>query len=237
MIQVNEIVKQAFAMLNVFGYQENPDFNSSTLALNQLKYMLDEWSIRYFTYKKFEALVTAKQGILLGTDTTNPLLPVSGDYAERPASINQITFESGGINYDLAVKTYEEYRQIQMQNVFGIPDSAYVLYDMPYVTIYFYPSFGVAGNIRIIGRDYMTDDDIQLSTYLDVPREFVTGIISNLALQIAPMFGVTPPQDLIIRASATIRHIKHSQLMKNVKRLKSDFNDTNSRGNWRTGYV
>lgn len=237
MIQVNEIVKQALATINVFGYQENPDINSVNLVINQLKYMMDEWSIRYFTYKKFEAVVSAANGITLGTDTTNPLLPISGTYAERPASISQITFESGGINYQLALKTYEEYRNVPMQNVNGIPDSAYILYDMPYVTIYFYPLFGVAGNIRIIGRDYMLDDDIVGSSWIDIPREFVSGIIANLALQIAPYFGVTPPQDLVIRSSTYVRHIKHSQLMKNVKRVQSDFNTTNSRGNWRTGYV
>lgn len=221
MIQIRNIVNSSMAAINVFGYGENADPNSSKICIDNLRYMLNELAIRYFSYKKFECELPAKQGITLGTDRTNPLLPVSGDYPERPADINKVFYTLNGHNYPLIIKTYDEFRENRYTNIYGIADVVYIDYRYPYTTLYFYP-IPQGGTIRVLGNSYIMTSDSNLNDYLPIPEEFEGAIVSNLTLRIAPYFGVTPQQDLIIRASADLKHIKEMYRMRNLERLEND---------------
>lgn len=221
MIQIRKILNSSLAAINVFGYGENPDPNSTQICLDNLRYLLDELAIRYINYKKFECVVPMKTSITLGTDASNPLLPISGDYDKRPADITKVIYSQGDIHYPLVLKTYDEYREQRVLNITGIPETAYIDYGIPYVTIYFYPGTPV-GSVRIIGNDYLITDSTTINDYLPIPDEFVGGIVSNLTLRIAPYFGVTPGQDLIIRASSDMKHIKQLYRMRRLERLEND---------------
>jgi hypothetical protein len=222
MIQIRKIVNSSLAAINVFGYGENPDPNSSQICLDNLRYLLDELAIRYVNYKKFECVVTAKNGITLGTDNSNILTPISGDFYQRPANITKIIHTIDGANYDLPLKTYEEYREIRITETTGHPYAAYIDYSVPYTSLYFYP-IPSGGTIRVIGNSYLIDDTTTLNDYLPIPEEFVGGIVSNLTLRIAPYFGVTPGQDLIIRASSDMKHIKQVYRLRRLERMENDY--------------
>lgn len=222
MIQIRNIVNSSLAAINVFGYGENADPNSAKIVLDNLKYLLDELAIRYINYKKYECVIPAKQAITLGIDKTNPLLPVSGDYPSRPANITKVIHTIDGANYDLPLKTYEEYRELRITDTTGYPYACYIDYSLPYTVLYFYPT-PTEGTIRVIGASYLIDDTSTLNDYLPIPEEFIGGIVSNLTLRIAPYFGVTPGQDLIIRASADMKHIKQVYRTRRLERMENDY--------------
>lgn len=235
MIQIITLVKGALATINAFNYSENPDAQSSDLVKDQLQYMLDEMSIQYLNYRKFDETVTAKNPIVLGTDLTDPLVPIVGDIATRPSEISDVVLTVGTIQYPMFLKTYDEYRKIPVTNVNAIPATCYLKYDPQYITAYFFPGFGVTGTLRFLGKPYLIDSGVSIYDYINLPREFVGGVISNLALRICPFFGIPVTQDLVIRAAKDIKHIKQKEIVNEMKRLKNDFAPTGQGFNFYSG--
>lgn len=222
MKQVREIINLALSKIGAINFGENPDTQTSNICLSNLQMLLDEFDIRYSNTKRYYEIVTAKNTITLGTDNSNILAPISGDIAERPATITDVVVQIGMINYPQVIKPFSEYNLIPIQNINAIPTTVYIDYGYPFMTMYFYPGFGMAANIKIVGKKYRTDEDLTLNDYLEYPREWNAALVSNLALRIAPSFGVAAGQDLIIQASSDLKHVKQLQLVRDLNILRND---------------
>lgn len=219
MYQVRKILTLAASRLGAINYGENLDQNSSQTLLDILQMMMDEFSIRTLNYKQYDQTVTAKNEILIGTDT---ITSTSGDILERPAEIKEVIVKIGQLNYPQVLKTYEEYRQIPMVNVNAIPNICYIRYDFPFITLNFFPGFGQSASVQVIGRSYITVSDLEVNDYMEVKREFIQGVVSNLALRSAGFFGIPVDQSLVIEASSALKHIKQRQLIESMSTLKND---------------
>lgn len=235
MIQIITLVKGALASINAFNYSENPDSQSSDLVRQQLQYMLDEMAIEFLNYRKYDETVTAKNPIILGTDLTDPFAPIVGDIATKPAELSDVVLTVGSIQYPMILKTYDEYRKIPVINVNAIPATCYLKYDPQYITAYFFPGFGVTGTLRFLGKPYLINDAVSIYDYVDLPREFVGGVISNLALRICPFFGISSTPDLVIRASKDLKHIKQMEIVREMKRIRNDLAPTGQGFNFYSG--
>lgn len=223
MLQCRKIINLALSKIGAINFGENPDTATSEVVLDNLKLMLDELSIRYSNYKVYAELETAKNVITLGTDFSNQLVPVFGDVSARPAQISDVIVKIGNINYPQIIKPYAEYNRLPVTNINAIPTTAYIEYGFPFVTISFFPGFGTQATIFVYGKSYLTDDDLALNDYIDIPRELNSAIVSNLALRIAPTFGIPTDQSLVIQASADLKHIKQRQLVEGMRTLDNDF--------------
>lgn len=231
MEQVRTIITDAMSKIGAINFGENPDSDSASLCLRQLKKILSEFSIRFRNYKQYDYSVSASSIITLGTDTSNILLPISGNIAERPATITNVNYITGNITYPLSVKTHEEYSQIALKQILGIPDTAYIEYGFPYVTLYVFPIPSMGGTVQIIGKSYMAPEDLQINSYLEIPREYDAMVESTLALRIAPYFGVTAGQDLIAQAASDQKHVAQMNFARSITTCKSDFTNNNGTGN------
>lgn len=224
MIQVRKIITLAASRLGVINYGENLDAKSSQTILDILQMLFDEMSIRTINYKHYEETFTGKTPLIIGIDRINS---VSGDILERPAMIESVIYSQGNINYPLTIHPYPEFRELSLNNISSIPNAAYIDYDEPFIRIFTFPN-AVAGTLRVIGRSYLTSYNLTVNDYIDLPREYHLGIMSNLALKIAGFFGTPIDQSLIIEASAGLKHIKQRQLMQNRKQLKNDLTHSQS---------
>lgn len=223
MIQVRKLCNLALAKIGAYQFGESPDTSTSEIVVDNLKLMLDEWDIRYANFKNYYATTSTKNIITLGTDTTDILNPIVGDISARPAQITDVVVQIGSINFPQSIKPFSEYNELRVQNVAAIPTTVYIDYNFPFVSLYFYPLFGSNGIIKIIGRSYTTSEDLYLNDYIQFPREWQSAIVSNLALRIAPSFGITADQGLIIQASSDLKHIKQRQIVEQMRTINSDF--------------
>lgn len=223
MIQARTIIYQALAKIGAINYSENPDTNTANVALQELRSIVDMWSIRAINYKDYNETTSAKNHITLGTDNSNILVPVPGDLPERPASISNIFITLNGIIYEMKIKTLAEWYENPIQNIAAIPTTVYVHEDFPYTVLDFYPQFSQTGTVRIMGQSYMLDEDIQLNTYCSWPREYNAALISNLALRLAPYFGILAGQDLVAQAASDYKHISQKIFGSSIPRAGSDF--------------
>jgi hypothetical protein len=224
MIQVRKIVSLAVAKIGAYQFGEQPDTATSEIVVDNLKLLLDEWDIRFANWKQYYETTTAKNYITLGTDNLDPLNPVVGDISARPAQITDVIAQIGSVNYPLNIKPFSEYNNIRIQNINAIPTEVYINYGSPFIKMYFYPGFGMSGIIKVIGKSYNTSEDLYLNDYIDFPREWQAAIVSNLALRIAPTFGIQAGTDLVVQASSDLKHIKQRQLIESMRTLNNDLN-------------
>jgi hypothetical protein len=220
MLQVRQIINLAAKRIGAINYGENLDSFSSQTILDIFRIMLDEFSIRTLNYKQYDYTITAKNPIIIGLDEQTS---TSGDILERPAKIDEVIVKIGLINYPQVIKNYEEYRKLPITNVNAIPTTCYIQSNFPFYYLYFFPGFGQSSQVQILGRSYLTDENIELNDYLELPREYSIGLMSNLALRIAPFFGVPSDQSLIIEGSSGLKHIKQLELVRSMKTLNNDF--------------
>lgn len=219
MVKISEIIDMAASRIGLINVGEALDAANSTRMLYLLKFTLDEMSIRFFGAKAYEKVIPGKQIITIGTDS----LGVSGDIAERPSSIDAVTVIVNNVKYPQNIKSYSDYLKIPYTNVNAIPNAVYLREDYPYIELYFYPGFGITGEVQILGKSYMTSEDLTFSDYLELPREYMMGVMSKLALKAAPHFSMTPDQSLVIEASSGEKHIKQKLLSEQMVSLDNDF--------------
>lgn len=233
MNKISEIIDLVAGRIGVIQTGEALNADDSSKILQVLKYTLDEMSVRWFGAKLYEKTLPGKSVITIGTDE----LGVPGDIAERPSKIDSVTVTFGNIDYPLFIKTYEDYLKIPAKNVKAIPNAVYMREDFPYISLYFFPDVGVESTVKITGKGYMTDEDLDYSDYLNVPREYIQGIVTKTALKSCPYFGFTPDQSLVIEASSGEKHIKAKLLVERMNSLQNDFQSIRGGFNPLTGRV
>lgn len=223
MLQCRKLIYLALSKIGAINFGENPDTATANIALDNLNLLLDEWSIRFNNYKLFAEIETAKSPITLGTDYSNPLAPIVGDISARPAQITDVIVKIGLINYPQSIKPFAEYNRLPITNINAIPTTVYIDYGFPFITMNFFPNFSTPAIVQVIGKSYHTNDELELNDYVDIPREWNSAIVSNLALRLAPTFGITAGQDLVVQASADLKHLKQRQLIESMRTIDNDF--------------
>jgi hypothetical protein len=219
MLQIYDIIHQAAARNGVVNLGQALDNESSTIMFNNYKMMLDEFSIRSVNYSPYDYIVSASNLITIGTDTTNN---ISGTIPTLPAEIKEVVAIINGINYKLAIKKYEDYRAIPITPLNAIPEAVYILYNFPFITLYFYPGFNQSAFVRVYGRSYLISENPTINDYTNLPREFNQFLVSQLALKSAPYFGVAPSPGLITEANDALKHLKERELMREMSTLRND---------------
>lgn len=222
MIQLRKIVNLALSRIGAINFSENPDTATSDVCVDTFRMMMDEFDIRFSNDKLYNITTSAKNILTLGTDASDPLNILYGDVSARPASITEVFYQQGSINFPINIHPYSDYNFIRVTNVAAIPTDVFVDYGFPYVTLNFYPQIGSAGFIKIIGKSYRTNEDIYLNDYVSVPREWNAAIVSNLALRLAPTFGIPVSPALTIQAASDLKHIKQLQIVEQMQTLRSD---------------
>lgn len=220
MIIVSKYIDLAASRVGIINGGEPLDPASSTLILEILKHTLDEMSIQYYCAKMYDKTIAGKNPITLGS--------LTADIVDRPAKIDVVQIERSGIKYKLSLKNYSEYLSLSTPNYQGLPQVCFIKDDADLITLNFYPQISTSDVVNIVGKDYMTPDDLTFSDYIEVPREFTTGIVSTLALKIAPHFGLTVDNGLIIEASSGLKHIKAKMMAEFLMQSpQNDYNGSN----------
>lgn len=158
----------------------------------------------------------------------------TGDLDVRPADIEQVILLYGGVNVPLKIKSYEEFRQLPVQTIVALPQTAYVDVNYPIQNIYLFPGIGAGNGIRVQGSAYLKDYTSLSDNYQDAPELFQPMML-HLAIQMCPVYGREVPQGELANAHASLKAIKARNFVSGIQRQKNDFGNRNGTFNFWAG--
>lgn len=218
-----DLLYNALQICGVISYGESIDPAIAKTALQMLNAVRAEWSGKYINYKKYDKTYTTSANtsvVTLGSSLT-----VSGNILERPAQIDEVIVTFGTNNYKIPVKSYEEYRQLTITNIFSLPAAAYIDTEYPIQNVYLFPGLGLGYSIRVMGLSYLPEYENVVDPYIDPPELFQC-LIYALALRIANMFGVDPNTIMNVQQmlNSSLKSIKAYNFRTRMQRAKNDLN-------------
>lgn len=180
--------------------------NEALLVLNMIRAEWSEHSKNYTVYDKTFTPTSTQNRITLGTSST-----VVGDIPERPYSIDKVIAIWGtvgaGINMDIPIEPYENYRALAITNVAAVPAKAYIDTSFPIQSIWLYPAISGGYSIRVIGSGYLSEYESVANDYMD-PPEYFGPLVNAVALSMATKYGVDLPPDTYARLQSGLGHIR-----------------------------
>lgn len=195
MATVRDLIKKALKQNGVLSLNEAPSDEEATDAFDTLNMLMASWSNeQMLTYVRVRESFT-----LTGSQSTYTI-GTGGDFnTDRPIQIISavLRLSSGGVDYPLTLITDEAYEeQISNKDVGGIPE--FLNYD------YGYP----LGKIRLwavpsTGHELHLTSNKELTQFTDIddvvslPPGWERMIITSLAVELAPTFGVSVTPDLM----------------------------------------
>lgn len=211
-----DVIHAALRVCGVVGLGDSVDPLVSQEALRILNGYRAEISLNVKNYAKYDQTYTAtgnKQFITLGTDA----LGVAGDIALRPNEITNIVVINGtpgssNNNFPIEIRPYTDYRNLVVQNIFAVPQIAYIDNEYPLQNIYLYPGLSSGWSIRVMGSRYMTEYE-NIGDRLVDPPEYFDALYLNLALRLAPLYGSQLNDGVVQQAHSAMKHVKHHMLM------------------------
>lgn len=208
--------------------------DEALLVLNSIR---AEWSLNVRNNKIYDQTYVAtanKQFITLGTDS----LLGPGDIPVRPSKIDQVTLisspDSVGVNIPLAIRPYEMYRQISVQNVFAMPNMAFLDTSFPYQNVWLYPGITPGWTLRVQGWSYMTDYENVADQLVD-PPEYFSALYLTLALKLAPKWGVDLAEGTVFAAKDAVKYIKGQNFMMRMRPMQSGLSPSGNQINFFSG--
>lgn len=216
-----DILVNALEYNGAISFGESIDPSMAKTSLQMLNALRAEWSGKYINYKKYDKTYTSSantQFISLGSSTT-----VSGDILERPAYIDEVAVIMGTVNYQIPVKSYEEYRQLTIQNIYALPTAAYIDTEYPIQNVYLYPGLATGYSVRIMGRGYLPEYENVSDPYIDPPEMFQCLALA-LALKVAPKFGTDPNSmtNVMQMLNSALKPLKANNFKNGMHRAKND---------------
>lgn len=235
---VRDLITGSFRLLGVLASGEQPAANEMQDAFASLNSMLDSWKLErlmvYAILPQTFSLVAGKKTYTIGT---------GGDFdTDWPTRIEkiQLNYNTGGvpINLPIEILNLDQYQQFTVPDTTSTipqwmyPDDAY-----PLRSLSFYPVPSIVNTVDIftwglINGFASIDDDIVL------PPGYELALKSNLALQIAPEFGIQQINPITAAMAADSRaKIKSFNMKPLFMEVDSALTSRGGYFDWRTGQI
>jgi hypothetical protein len=210
-----EIIRRAMRLDGILGIGEAPtaeETNDCLLALNQ---MLSSWSLNaliiYCNKVETFTLTGGKSEYTWGVEL-DPLAPIQPDFnSERPDKIFRAYYNSAGAQNEIEQVNEQTYMALLDSASGGYPGRFTYIPSFPFGTVKFYPipdsgleiSFLVFKKLEKIEN---VDDD------LIIPPGYERAIAFNLAVEIAPEFGLEIPPSVLGIAQSSLANVKRMNI-------------------------
>lgn len=207
MTTANDIMNQSLRLIGQLAGGEVPSGPDSNDALFAFNMMLDSWSTeRLSVFATQDQVFTWQPNII--TQTLGP----SGDFVgNRPILLDDATYfkdPSSGLSFGVLIINQEQYDGISLKTVTSTyPEVIFVNYDMPNVTMKIFPVPTKALEWHFVSVQELSKP-ATLATNLVFPPGYMRAFIYNLAIEIANMWGVPAPQNVVSIAISSKRNIK-----------------------------
>ena len=199
-------INRALRLLGVLAEGETSSasvMQDSLMAMNQ---MIDSWNTeRLAVFSTQDQIFTWPSGLISRT------LGPSGDFVGlRPILLDDATYfkAPNGVSYGIKMINQQQYNGIAVKTVTSTyPQVMWVNMTFPDIEIYLYPRPTQNLEFHFVSVQEL-DRPANLATVLYYPPGYLRAFTYNLAMEIAPEFGVEPSPQVMRIAMTSKRDLK-----------------------------
>jgi hypothetical protein len=201
-----EQINRALRLLGVLAEGETPSASVSQDSLMALNQMIDSWNT-----ERLSTFVTQDQVYTWPAGFISRDLGPSGDFiGNRPILMDDATYYKApnGVSYGIKFINQQQYDGIAVKNVTSTyPQVCWVNMGFPNITLTVYPKPTQDLEWHMISVQEL-DRPADLSTVMYYPPGYLRAFTYNLAMEIAPEFGVEPSPQVTRIAMTSKRDLK-----------------------------
>ena len=229
----NDQINRALRLLGVLAEGETPSAATSQDALIALNQMIDSWNT-----ERLSVFSTQDQVFTWPVGEIHQTLGPTGDFVgNRPVYFDDATYYKApnGVSYGIKFINQQQYDGIAVKTVTStFPQVIFVNMTFPNVEMYIYPRPTQALEWHFISVEELTQP-ASLSTELHFPPGYMRAFTYNLAMELAPEFGVEPSPQVQRIAMTSKRNLKRVNNPDDVMALPYAIVATRQRFNIYTG--
>lgn len=214
MATTRDLIKGSLRLLGVIAPGESPTADEQSDALNALNEMLSSWSnerlLAYYRVREEFTLTSGQSSRTIGT---------TGNFVtSRPQEIEEATIEdqsaSPTAEYGLQILSFSEWAAIiQKDSTADVPTKLYYEPTYPNGTLNLWPVPSAANKIVLYSRKPLSS--LAIGDTLALPPGWEEALRYNLAVKIAPEYGVAPQmevKEIALTSRAAIEGTNNQQL-------------------------
>jgi len=199
-------INRAFRLLGILAEGETPSAAMSQDALMAMNQMIESWNIeRLSVFCTQDQVFTWPSGLISRT------LGPSGDFVgDRPVLFDDSTYfkAPNGVSYGVKFINQQQYNGIAVKTVTSTyPQVIFVNMTYPDAEMFIYPRPTQDLEWHFVSVQKL-DQPAELVTELHFPPGYLRAFTYNLAMEIAPEFGVEPSQQVQRIAMTSKRNLK-----------------------------
>jgi hypothetical protein len=199
-------ITRALRLLGILAEGETPSAAMSQDALMSMNQMIDSWNT-----ERLSIFSTQDQIFTWPASTISRTLGPSGDFVGlRPVLLDDATYfkAPNGVSYGIKMINQQQYNGIAVKNVTSTyPQVMWVNMTFPDIEIYLYPKPTQELEFHFVSVQEL-DQPATLVTELHFPPGYMRAFAYNLAMEIAPEYGVEPPPQVQRIAMTSKRDLK-----------------------------
>ena len=199
-------INRALRLLGVLAEGETPSAATSQDALTALNQMIESWNTERLT-----VFSTQDQVFTWPSGTISRTLGPTGDFVgNRPVLLDDATYfkASNGVSYGIKFINQQQYDGIAVKTVTStFPQVMFTNMTFPNIEMTIYPKPTQDLEWHFISVEEL-DNPATLVTNLTFPPGYLRAFVYNLAMEIAPEFGVEPSPQVQRIAMTSKRNLK-----------------------------
>ena len=206
-VSAGDIINGSLRLLGMLAEGETPSAETSADALSAMNQMIESWNTeRLSIFSTQDQVFTWPASII--SRTFGP----TGDFVgNRPILIDDSTYfkdASTGISYGIKIINQQQYDGIAVKTVTSTyPQVLWINMSYPNIEMYIYPVPTRALEWHFISVEELSQA-ASLATVLNFPPGYLRAFRYNLAVELAPEFGVEPSPTVVRIAMTSKRNLK-----------------------------
>ena len=206
-VTAGDQINRALRLLGVLAEGETPSAAVSQDALTAMNQMIDSWNT-----ERLSVFSTQDQVFNWPTSTVKRTLGPSGDFVgNRPILLDDATYfrdPSTNVSFGIKIINQQQYDGIAVKTVTSTyPQVIWVNMTYPDIEMYIYPV-----PTRLLEWHFVSVEELSnpatLVTTLAFPPGYLRAFTYNLAMELAPEFGVEPSPQVQRIAMTSKRNLK-----------------------------
>lgn len=215
-----DLINGSLRLIGMLAEGEVPSSQTSNDALVALNQMLDSWST-----ESLNIFNTQDQVFNWPANEKVQTLGPTGDFVgNRPVNIDDSTYyidASIGISFPIKIINQLQYDSIAVKNLNTIyPKYLWINMEYPNVSLTLYPVPNRVLQWHFISFDELTQPST-LSSTLAFPPGYLRAFRYNLAMELAPEFGVSVSSEVVKIANESKANIRRLNITYDVLRFPS----------------
>lgn len=219
------IITSAMQKAGIITKNESPSSDEASDALVALNDLLSSWST------ESTSIVAPTLEDFPFTGATSYTIGVGGDFnTTQPVQIIRAYARNGTLDYDMTQITQENYTEISLKSLTGVPDLFTYDNAYPLGTLKFYPVPLSDYRLYILSEKPITAFST-LSTDISLPAGWRRALVYNLAIDLAPEYGQAISGD-----TAGIARQAKGHIARQIIKARSKNNSAAVQGNIYSGW-